>query len=63
MRMNKSTVVAYLKQNQDPRGIEHWKTRNEGALKSNGIGLTILWKFAKTIGCNAKLAKSLWKSD
>ena len=61
--MNKSTVVAYLKKNQDPRGIEHWKKRNKGALKSYGIGLTILRKYAKSIGRDAKLAKSLWNSN
>ena len=60
--MNKSTVVAFLKKNQDPRGIEHWKNRNKGALKSYGIGLTILRKYAKSIGRDAKLAKSLWNS-
>ena len=48
--MNKSSVVAYLKKNQDPRGIEHWKKHNKGALKSYGIGLTILRKYAKSIG-------------
>ena len=61
--MNKSTVVAYLMKNQDPRGIEHWKKRNKGALKSFGIGLTILRKYAKSIGRDAKLAKSLWNSN
>ena len=61
--MNKSTVVAYLRKNQDPRGIEHWKKRNRGALKSYGIGLTILRKYAKSIGRDAKLAKSLWNSN
>ncbi|TWT80539.1 DNA alkylation repair enzyme [Planctomycetes bacterium CA13] len=61
--MNKSTVVAYLKKNQDSRGIEHWKKQNESELKSYGIGLTILRKFAKTIGRDAKLAKSLWNSN
>ncbi len=59
--MNKSTVLAYLKKNQDARGIEHWKNSNKGlqiagcggapgALKSYGIGLTILRKYAKSIG-------------
>ena len=61
--MNKSTVHAYLKKNQDPRGIEHWKNRNKSPLKSYGIGLTKLRKYAKSIGRDPKLAKSLWNSD
>ena len=61
--MNKSTVLAFLKKNQDPRGIEHWMMRNQSALKSYGIGLTILRKYAKSIGRDAKLAKSLWNSN
>ena len=61
--MNRSTVLAYLKKNQDARGIEHWKNHNKSALKSYGIGLTILRKYAKSIGRDAKLAKSLWNSD
>jgi 3-methyladenine DNA glycosylase AlkD len=61
--MNKSTVAAYLKKNQDPRGIEHWKQNNRGSLKSYGIGLTFLRKYAKSIGRDAKLAKSLWNSN
>lgn len=61
--MNKSTVAAYLRKNQDPRGIEHWKKHENCGLKSYGLGLTILRKYAKSIGRDAKLAKSLWKSD
>ena len=60
--MNKSTVVEYLKKNQDPRGIEHWEKRNKSPLKSYGIGLTKLRKYAKSIGRDPKLAKSLWNS-
>ena len=61
--MNKSTVVSFLKKNQDPRGIEHWKNHNQTALKSYGTGLTVLRKYAKSIGRDAKLAKSLWDSN
>lgn len=61
--MNKSAVVAFLKQNQDPRGIENWKGQHDGPLKSYGIGLTVLRKFAKSIGRDAKLARLLWNSD
>ncbi len=61
--MNKSTVHAYLKENQDPRGIENWKKVYDGPLKSYGIGLTKLRAYAKTIGRDTKLAKSLWASN
>lgn len=61
--MNKTTIEAYLKKNQDPRGIEHWKKHDSSTLKSYGIGLTILRKYAKSIGRDAKLAKSLWTSN
>lgn len=63
--MNKSDVLAHLKSNQDARGIEHWKKHKEtsGGLKSYGIGLTKLRKFAKTVGRDSKLARQLWKSD
>ena len=61
--MNKSGVLAWLKENQDPRGIEHWKQRDTSGLRSYGIGLTKLRKFAKSIGRDPKLARSLWKSD
>ncbi len=61
--MNKSAVLTYLKQNQDPRGIEHWKKLNKTELQSYGIGLTKLRKYAKSIGRDPKLAQSLWKSN
>ena len=61
--MNKSTVLAYLKKNRGDRGIEHWKKSNKSALKSYGIGLTVLRKYAKSIGRDAKLARSLWNSN
>ena len=61
--MNKTEVLSYLKKNQDARGIEHWKKSNKSPLKSYGIGLTVLRKFAKSIGRDAKLAKSLWNSE
>ena len=60
----KTEVLAWLKDNQDPRGIEHWKKRkaDSGGLSSYGIGLTRLRKYAKGLGRDAKLAKSLWTS-
>ena len=63
--MTKTEVIRYLQDNQDPRGIAHWKAHADksGGLKSFGIGLTRLRKFAKTIGRDAQLAKRLWSSD
>ncbi len=62
--MTKTEVMAWLKAEQDPRGIENWKKHEEdsGGLKSYGIGLTRLRKYAKQLGRDAKLAKQLWKS-
>ena len=63
--MTKAEVLAYLKAEQDPRGIAHWEKRKEesGGLKSYGLGLTRLRKYAKQLGRNAKLAKQLWKTE
>ncbi len=63
--MTKSEVLAYLKERQDPRGIPHWTDEKEkriGLMKSSGIGLTMLRKFAKQIGRDANLSRQLWKS-
>ncbi len=59
--MTSSDVLAYLKKNQDARGIAHWKER-DSRLKSYGVGLTKLRAFAKQIGRNPTLARRLWKS-
>ena len=63
--MTKSDVLDWLKENQDPRGIENWKKRDNtpAGMKSYGIGLVKLRKFAKSVGRDAKLAKMLWKSN
>ena len=63
--MKKSEVLEYLKANQDARGIEHWKKReeNSGGLASFGIGLTKLRKFSRSIGKDPKLARQLWQSN
>ena len=63
--MTYSDIHDYLETNQDPRGIAHWKDHVEksGGLKSSGVGLTRLRKFAKTVGRDAELAKELWNSD
>jgi 3-methyladenine DNA glycosylase AlkD len=62
--MTKAEVLDLLKENQNERGIAHWKKRAEknGKLKSYGIGLTQLRKLAKKIGRNHKLALQLWKT-
>ena len=63
--MNKPEILAYLKENQDARGIAHWEKFKEesGGLKSFGIGLTKLRRFARTVGRDAGLAKQLWTSN
>lgn len=62
--MSKTRVLEYLKQEQDPRGIEHWKKHEEksGGLRSYGIGLTRLRKYAKELGRDRKLAQQLWRT-
>lgn len=60
--MTKAEVIELLKENQNERGIEHWK-RKPRKLKSFGIGLTQLRKLAKKVGRDHKLAQTLWKSD
>ena len=62
--MNKSEIHDFLKTNQDARGIAHWKSHEEksGGLKSYGIGLTKLRKYAKSVGRDPKLARQLWNS-
>ncbi len=61
--MKKSDIREYLKANQDPRGIANWVKHQEesGGLKSFGVGLTKLRKFAKTIGRDSRLAEQLWR--
>ena len=63
--MNKSEVLAYLKSNQDARGIAHWKKHEDksGGLKSFGLGLTKLRRFSKTVDKDPKLARQLWQSN
>jgi 3-methyladenine DNA glycosylase AlkD len=65
MTMTKTQVIALLKEQQDERGIAHWKKSGAktGGLKSFGVGLTKLRKLAKQIGRDHKLAVILWKSD
>lgn len=63
--MTKSEVMALLKENQNPRGMDYWirHPKKLGKLKSHGIGLTQLRKMAKEIGRDHKLARQLWKSN
>ncbi|MEM6468090.1 MAG: DNA alkylation repair protein [Planctomycetota bacterium] len=63
--MKKTEVMKWLRENADERGIAHWKKRRakETGLKSYGIGLTRLRKFAKEVGRDPKLASQLWSSD
>lgn len=65
MTMTKAQALALLKENQNERGIVHWKKLGSkaGKLKSFGIGLTQLRKLAKQIGRDHKLALQLWKTD
>ncbi len=62
--MTKTEVLEFLKREQDARGIAHWKKHAEksGGLRSYGIGLTRLRKYAKTLGRDPKLARQLWRS-
>lgn len=63
--MKKADVLAWVKDNQDERGIAHWKKRDDAppGMKSYGIGLVKLRKYAKSIGRDSRLAGQLWKSN
>ncbi len=62
--MTKTEVLEFLKREQDPRGIASWEkhAKSSGGLKSFGIGLTRLRKYAKQLGRDPKLARQLWKT-
>ena len=61
--MKKSEILDFLKSNQNERGMAHWEKRQakSGGLRSYGLGLTKLRKFAKQIGRDPKLAARLWR--
>lgn len=61
---SKADVLAFLKAEEDPRGIANWKKHADksGGLRSHGIGLTRLRKYAKEIGRDSRLAAQLWKT-
>ena len=63
--MNKTQVLALLKENRNERGIANWKKggHGDGGLKSFGIGLTVLRKLAKQVGRDRALARKLWETD
>ena len=63
--MNGSDVIAWLKANQNERGMQLWQNRQRtpSPLTSYGVGLTALRKLAKQIGKNHDLATVLWQSN
>jgi 3-methyladenine DNA glycosylase AlkD len=63
--MTKIEVLSYLEENQDARGIAHWESHagKAGGLRTYGVGLTRLRKFAKGLSKDASLARELWQSD
>lgn len=63
--MTVAEVLQILSTERDERGMQNWDKHgsNASGLKSFGIGLTRLRKFAKQIGRNRELAQSLWKTD
>ncbi len=63
--MTKTEILAWLRANRNARGVAHWKAMeaDNGGLASDGIGLTQLRKFAKTIQRDHRLAQSLWKTN
>ncbi len=63
--MTKAQVLSHLEANKDERGMAHWQEHEgkSGGLKSFGIGLTKLRKYAKGLGKDAGLARDLWDSD
>ena len=46
----------FLKREQDPRGIANWEQHPEtnGGLRTYGVGLTKLRKYAKSLGRDAR---------
>jgi 3-methyladenine DNA glycosylase AlkD len=63
--MNKTQVLALLKENRNERGIANWKKggHGDGGLESFGIGLTVLRKLARQVGRDRALARKLWQTD
>ena len=63
--MNDAAVMAWLAEQQDPRGIQHWQKLGAATagLHSYGIGLTKLRQYAKQLGRNRALAQQLWQSQ
>lgn len=59
---SKAEVLAFLKAEQDPRGIASWKKLQgrSGGLRSYGLGLTRLRSYAKGLGKDPELARRLW---
>ena len=61
--MNKTEVIALLKQHKNDAGVRKWHENSSSPLKSFGLGLTVLRKLAKQIGRDHDLAIKLWNTD
>jgi 3-methyladenine DNA glycosylase AlkD len=62
--MNASEVLQLVEAQSDPRAVAHWEQAYpDSALRSVGVGLTVLRKLAKKVGRDAALAADLWRSD
>lgn len=64
-KLTEAEILKLLRDNANPRGLQHWKKMGEGTggLESFGIGLTQLRKLAKQVGRDHELARKLWESD
>ncbi len=62
--MTVSEVLALLEVERDERGMSNWVKLDSGTagMRSFGIGLTRLRKFAKQIGRDRELAHALWQT-
>jgi 3-methyladenine DNA glycosylase AlkD len=64
--MTVDEVLALMESERDERGMRHWARLGDearGGLRSFGIGLTRLRKFAKQLGRDRALSEALWATD
>jgi hypothetical protein len=62
--MTVQDVLALIEPHRDERGIAHWQRRfPDSAMRSLGVGLTVLRGLAKQIGRDHELAQRLWAED
>lgn len=62
--MTVQDVLALIEPHRDERGIAHWQRRfPDSAMRSLGVGLTVLRGLAKQIGRDHDLARRLWTED